>query len=283
MGSLQQLPHLIRLLDDDSEVVREQIMHELVSLGPSLEHELRRQNIILSPTQQQLISDLLSRSSREWLAGTWESWFAVREDKLKLELALGMIAQFLHGAQHPVALDRELDRLAAEYRAIHRANDVRLLAEFLFATRKISGADQAGFYDPMHSSVIHAIEAKRGIPITLVSLYVLVGNRLGLDIEGCNFPGHFLALAFTKHQKHVVDCYNGGLFLSEQDFTALAASVTIDMKELFQLECDALTIIMRVLRNLVNSYQRLNQQTNVEFISGLMGRIEAAESGEEEP
>lgn len=282
MVSLSQLPHLIRLLDDDSDVVREQIVHELVSIGPVLENELRRQNITLSPTQQQLIAELLGRSSRDWLSREWAGWFEVRDDKLKLEMALGMIAQFIHGVHRPVALGQALDQLASEYQSLHRTNDVRLLATFLFATRGIAGADQADFYHPMQSSLVHAIEQRKGIPITLASLYILMGHRLGLDIEGCNFPGHFLALAFTKHQKHIVDCYNGGLFLTEQDFSALASSVSIDMKDLFQLECDAVTIVMRILRNLINSYQRLNQQSNVEFISDLMGRVEAAENGGEE-
>ncbi len=282
MSSVQQLPHLIRLLDDESNVVREQIMHELVAIGPSLAEELRRQNITLSSSQQRLISDILCRSSREWLTDRWESWFEVREDKLKLELALGMISQFLEGIQRPVDLSRELDLIAAEYRALHGTNDIRLLAHFLFTTKRITGTPQSDFYNPANGSLVRAIKEKRGIPITLCALYILVGQRLGLDIEGCNFPGHFLTLAFTKHQKYIVDCYNGGLFLSEKDFAALTSSASIDMKDLFQLECDSVTIILRVLRNLVNAYQRLDDQGNVEFVSGLMGKMESAENGEDE-
>jgi regulator of sirC expression with transglutaminase-like and TPR domain len=282
MGTRAQLPHLIRLLEDDSDVVRRQILQELLSFGPDLEEELRHQKIVLSRTQQEILDDLFAESSREWLEGRWGAWMEVRDDKLQLEMALGMLAQYLHGIQRPVALERALDGLAEEYRAAHPANDVRALAQFLFTTKGIAGADQSDFYNPLHSSLVHAIERRRGIPITLCALYILVGHRLGLDIEGCNFPGHFLALAFTKHQKHIVDCFNGGLFLSESDFAALSPSVSIELKELFQLECDATTIVLRVLRNLVNAYQRQNRQASVEFIGKLMGRIETAESGDEE-
>jgi hypothetical protein len=279
MGTREQLPHLIRLLEDESEVVRGQIFQELVSYGPSLEEELRRAQITLSPAQREIIAALFEQGNRDWISERWSSWFEVRDDKLKLEMALGLVAQYLHGIRRRVELDRALDALVAEYRATHEARDVQLLARFLFTTKGITGADQTDYFNPMHASLLHAIEERRGIPITLCALYILVGHRLGLDIEGCNFPGHFLALAFTNHQKHVVDCYNGGLFLSERDFTALSPTVTIDMTQLFQMECDATTIVLRVLRNLMNAYQRQQRTSSVEFIGQLMGKVEAAEAG----
>ncbi|HLE33186.1 MAG TPA: hypothetical protein VJB38_11320, partial [Bacteroidota bacterium] len=50
----KQLPHLLRLLDDDSPVVQETIVKELLAFGPSLQRELERLKITLSKDQQQL-------------------------------------------------------------------------------------------------------------------------------------------------------------------------------------------------------------------------------------
>lgn len=42
-----QLPHLLRLLDDDSPAVQAAIWEELEAYGPGLEEELARQNLSL--------------------------------------------------------------------------------------------------------------------------------------------------------------------------------------------------------------------------------------------
>jgi regulator of sirC expression with transglutaminase-like and TPR domain len=282
MSNNQQLPHLIKLLDDDSEVVRENVLAELSSFGQSLKNELNNQNIILNPKQQQLIADLLSDYHRRWLRKEWNSWLTVRDDKLKLETALGLLDGFLHERNFEQPLSPLLDSLSEEYDKTHTVRDVQLLSRFLFTVKEIHGADQQEYYNPLNSSISHAIIKKQGLPITLVSLYILVGHRLGLDIEGCNYPGHFLALAFTKHHKHVVDCFNNGQFLNEKEFIALTKSAPIEMKDVFQLECDATTIITRVLRNLINSYQKYEDHSNELFMTELVTIVENQESAEEE-
>ncbi|PIE22372.1 MAG: hypothetical protein CSA62_12755 [Planctomycetota bacterium] len=44
---------------------------------------------------------------------------------------------------------------------------------------------------------------------------MLVGARLGLDINGCNFPGHFLDWIYYEGQIVLVDCFRGGLLFGE--------------------------------------------------------------------
>jgi hypothetical protein len=282
MSNTDQLPHLIKLLDDDSEVVRENVMAELSSFGHRLKKELTDQNIVLNPKQQQLITDLLNDYHRAWLSREWEKWMAIRDDKLKLETALGLLDGFLHENNSGTTLTGVLDALAHEYDETHSQRDVRLLAHFLFTTKHIRGADQQEYYHPLNSSLLHAITKKQGLPITLVCIYILVGHRLGLNIEGCNYPGHFLGLAFTEHQKFVVDCFNDGQFLNEKEFIALTTSAPIEMKDIFQLECDATTIITRVLRNLVNSYQKYEDQANEKFMMELLEKIEHQEGTDDD-
>ena len=36
------------------------------------------------------------------------------------------------------------------------------------------------------------LDTRQGIPITLAILYIAVGRRLGLNVRGVSFPGHFL-------------------------------------------------------------------------------------------
>ena len=61
-------------------------------------------------------------------------------------------------------------------------------------------ADDLGFrgnaeeyYDPKNSLLSDVIETRRGIPISLAMLYVIVGRRANMQIDGINLPGHFIA------------------------------------------------------------------------------------------
>src|ERR1041385_9572163 len=87
-----QLQHLIKLLDDDSDIVRETVLKELAAYGPSLETELIRQHIQPSENEKQIMQDILEGHNRTWLKELWSSWKAIREDKQRLEAALSLLS-----------------------------------------------------------------------------------------------------------------------------------------------------------------------------------------------
>ena len=48
------------------------------------------------------------------------------------------------------------------------------------------------YYDPRNSYLNEVLARRTGIPLTLSIVYLEVGRRLGLDLKGVSFPGHFL-------------------------------------------------------------------------------------------
>ena len=65
------------------------------------------------------------------------------------------------------------------------------LNEFLFEELGYSGNTE-DYYDPRNSYLNEVIDRRTGIPITLSVLYMELGRRIGLPLEGVSFPGHFL-------------------------------------------------------------------------------------------
>ena len=59
-----QIPHLLRLIDDESEPVRQAVANALAAFGPSLPQELARLAVPPSDTQMQMIRDLLESRGR---------------------------------------------------------------------------------------------------------------------------------------------------------------------------------------------------------------------------
>ena len=57
--SIQDIPHLVRLLDDDSPDIRDAVLNKLLGFGIQLEVELEKQNISLDIHQQRILDQHL--------------------------------------------------------------------------------------------------------------------------------------------------------------------------------------------------------------------------------
>lgn len=265
------LPSIIHLLEDES--VRGSVMKELVSFGPSLEDEIDQQKIPLSAEHALLIRSLFDQRYREWLMQAWKIRFEKKNDKEQLEESLNLLAEFQLGRLYPRKLRMLLDTLADEYDARYAQRDALDLSEFLFQGYALRGTEQEDYYNPMNSNPVHVIEQRRGIPISLACVYILVGDRLGLKIEGCNFPGHFLALASTKRERVIVDCFNGGTFINEESLASVNAQIT--RGDILKMQCTAPMIIARVLRNLINAYQHTGDNATAHTMADLLYSVES--------
>jgi hypothetical protein len=273
MVDRSQIPYLVRLLEDDSPAVRAEVLHALESFGPLLESELHQSGITLTRSQAHPIQHVLDRSRRELLRASWKEWFSVRGDKKRLETALGMIIDFQDGKGSSLQLAPLLDSLALEYRNGNAALNPIGLARFLFRERGLGGVEQADYYNPLNSNLVYVITERRGIPIALACIYILVGYRLGLAIEGCNFPGHFLAIAPAERSRVLVDCYNGGRTIGEEDLANIDARVSL--KDILRLECRGAAIIARVLRNLKTAYEHAGNADNASLMDDLLRMMNA--------
>ena len=98
---------------------------------------------------------------------------------------------------------------------IHRFN------QYLFADERFTG-NRDRYEDPRNSCLNEVLDRRTGIPITLSVVYLEIGRRAGLRLEGVNFPGHFLVRApenqaAGRESRLIIDPFHGGALLSEQD------------------------------------------------------------------
>jgi hypothetical protein len=269
-----QLPYLLRLLDDESPDVREAVMDQFASFGDSLEEYLRNLALPEHPRQRRLIQSLVREGRRRRLAAAWATLGGVGEDKPRLEAGQDLISRFLRPDPAGQPLGGALDALAAEFRSGSFEQDALALSEFLFKIKGLSGARDA-YYNPANSDLMHVITERQGLPISLACIYMLVAYRLGLVVEGCNLPGHFLALALYGGRKFVVDCFNGGIVLLDSDLARMSSSAPVKTTDLAALECDADVILARVLRNLTTAFRRMEDEQAAED-AGLVEKLAAA-------
>ena len=93
---------------------------------------------------------------------------------------------------------------------------VSMLNHYLFCELGYAG-NFDNYYDPRNSFLNEVIDRRVGIPITLSILYMEVGRRVGVTLQGISFPGHFLAKCVTDQGVIVLDPFNRGASLCEAD------------------------------------------------------------------
>ncbi|HEV2853923.1 MAG TPA: transglutaminase-like domain-containing protein [Thermoanaerobaculia bacterium] len=72
------------------------------------------------------------------------------------------------------------------------------------------------YYDPRNSYLNEVLDRGLGIPITLAMIYIEVGRRAGVPLDGVGFPGHFL-LRHSHHTQLVIDPFDRGRLLTIDD------------------------------------------------------------------
>jgi regulator of sirC expression with transglutaminase-like and TPR domain len=187
---------------------------------------------------------------------------SVSVDEERINLAE---AAFLIGEDEKPGLDTrhylgELDRLGhtlrsrlpSDFSPVHR---LLALNRYLFVELGFH-ANQENYYDPANNLLHCVLERRSGIPITLSIVYLEIGRRIGLNLRGISFPGHFLVKLPVADGDLILDPYAKGRSLSEAELRARLGELArdIDPAELplrpFLEPASKREILARVLRNL---------------------------------
>ena len=137
---------------------------------------------------------------------------------------------------------------------------ISVLNQFLFGDLGFA-ANSDDYYDPRNSFLNEVLERRRGIPITLSVIYMELGRKIGLPLQGVSFPGHFLVKCAVPEGAVVLDPYSGGISLGLQELQQRLREVRggeVSRAIIAELLVSASNkeIIVRLLRNLKAIYLR---------------------------
>lgn len=277
MPALPHLSHLIKLLDDDSEVVREAVRQELNGMRRELPQHIEALETPLTVDEERLVVQMLEPARRLELEETWMRWRWMNGPDAQLEEGLSQISAFLNGWKTQSAdLAKRLDALAEEAFTDQGRMDAHELAQWLFAPQcgitRFRG-NTKDYYSPANSNLFWVLDTGLGNPISLCCLYRLLGHRFGLEVEGCNFPGHFLSRVTHEGETWLVDCFNRGRFMLAGDVAKHHPAANPGMEDLIREAATADATLLRILRNLDDAYERLGQMPERQFMRRLAVKL----------
>ncbi|MEB2777220.1 transglutaminase-like domain-containing protein [Algoriphagus sp. D3-2-R+10] len=273
-----ELNALVSLLDDSDREVRMHVRDRIISLGndiiPFLEKKWENS---FNPEIQKEIEELVHDLQFSLLKARLTDW----RDTDDRDLLTGL--WIINTYQYP---DLEYAKLNAEMHQIYFdvwtafKNDltpyeqVRAINNVLFNTLRFS-ANTKNFHSPANSMLSSVLDSKRGNPLTLCSIYLLVAKKLGLPIYGVNLPNLFVLTYKSADITFYINAFNKGLIFSRRDIFNYLEQLKIEPKEDYFEPCAHLQIMLRMFRNLENSFEKLGESDKVQEIKELIELLNA--------
>jgi regulator of sirC expression with transglutaminase-like and TPR domain len=147
---------------------------------------------------------------------------------------------------------------------------VRILNHILFEEHKFH-PNTTNFYSPQNSYINVVLESKKGNPISLSIIYMVVAQRLGVPVYGVNLPKNFL-MAYvddwfneltSENVLFYINAFNKGAVLGKREIDYFVKQQNMTADDSFYRPCDNTEIIKRLILNLIISYQKIGVKEKI--------------------
>jgi regulator of sirC expression with transglutaminase-like and TPR domain len=194
----------------------------------------------------------------------WDTLARMDDDALPLLGTALLIARDEYPELQPAHYDAMVQGYVDAVRTEVQAQDaaparMAIINRFLFEELGFGGNNEA-YSDPRNSYLNDVFDRKLGIPISLAVVQMEIARRLDVPLDGISFPGHFLVRLPVDDGILVMDPYNKGRSLSEEELRDRVSvhfgGQSPDDTELLHILAPATTrtILLRMLRNLKALY-----------------------------
>ena len=201
---------------------------------------------------------------------TWQDILESPREAIDLTQAALVIASDAYPKLDMAAYQQRIELMATVFRKRLRADiappeTLALFTRYMFDELGFHGNSE-DYYDPRNSYLNDVLDRKLGIPITLSVVFIEVGRRIGLQLHGVSFPGHFLIKCTLRDGAVVLDAYAKGALLGIKDLQkrlrALSGGRDVAPEGVMRLlhAADSTEILARILRNLKAIYLERGDQ-----------------------
>lgn len=256
MWNEQDRDSLIRLLDDSSDVVQQQLLSFFSSNEDEavefLQHLVKQRRGILAYHAKQYLDRL-------GIDNTIESFRNfIRSFSYELETGCWMLDRTINPRLVPSDSSEILDEMGV------RALDLfvepcsikekcRVINRVIFHEFGFTG-DLDEYKNPNSSIVSEVLINRKGIPLSLSIIYILVAMRCGVDLRPIGVPGRFMVGCFSEEKPFFIDVFENGRFLTVADVLIFLETNRIEYNEGSLAPIPVGEVLSRSCKNLHNQY-----------------------------
>ncbi len=268
----------LALLDDTTPAVRRALLARFSQLGPAsapfLQAVSRGSNRVLARHAAFFLQELQFSDPVAEFRGF------IRSQSYELETGAVLLARTVSPRLDPAGIVVQLDNIAIRCRELivdpsSVREKCRVLNRVLFHEWGFHGNTE-NYTDPRNSFIDQVLERRTGIPLSLSVVYLLVAERLGIELEPVGLPGHFIVGCFVDDLPFFIDPFDRGVFRDADEISDLLRANNIAPKSGDLAPTPVREVLCRACRNLVNHYTAAGEPERARLFGGFVEEFEDA-------
>lgn len=181
----------------------------------------------------------------------------------------------------------QLDAMAARCRQLitepaTAREKCRVLNRVLFHEYGLRG-NSDHYTDPLNSYLDQVLVRRKGIPISLSIVYLLVAERAGLNLSAVGLPGHFMVGCYEETVPFFVDPFNAGVLRNAGEVFALLRSGSVSANVTDLAPTPVREVLCRCCRNLVNHYSAAGAPEQARLFAEFVAEFESTHERHAQP
>lgn len=276
---------LLGLLDDPSPAVRRALCARFRGLGPVaaafLQEVSRGSHRVLARQAARYLEELDFADP----VGDFRTF--IRSLHYELESGALLLARTVSPQLDTAACRGQLDAIAERCRELivepsGTREKCRIMNRVLFHEWGFHGNTEH-YTDPRNSFLDQVLERRTGIPLSLSVVYLLVAERLGLELEPVGLPGHFIVGCFTDDLPFFIDPFDRGVFRDAEEVFELLRANQLVPKTSDLAPTPIREVLCRSCRNLVNHCTAAGDMERARLFAAFVEEFEATYQRHAEP
>jgi len=272
-----ELKALISLLDDEDREVVEHVEQQIRQLGgqmiPLLESEWEGS---FSPDLQKRIEEIIHDLQYESVLDRMRDW--KNGGSMDLLEGLWIVATYQYPDLSLHKLKQDVEQLYydvwVDFKVdMHPDEQIKAINTAFFTKLKFA-PNNKHFHSPANSMINQVLESRRGNPITLCILYMLIAKRLNLPVYGVNLPNLFvLTYKNSVGVQFYINVFNRGLIFTKKDIDQYIDQLNVKRLDTFYQPCTNADIVRRVLRNLTLAFEKYGDTGRVREVEQILNAV----------
>lgn len=269
---------LIQLLDDTDPEIETHVKSTLISLGeeviPRLEEAWEKQP---DEMVQGRIEDIIYTIQTQQALDSLRQWKSVGGGSLLRGWYLASRFHFpeLDYLTYKNEVNRLVNRIWLEFRSGMNLPEKLLVINRMLFVREKYRLNRRSLYDPKNYYLNTLIDTKKGSPISLGLLYLVLCQELDLPMQGIILPGYFVLVYQDARNEFFIDLRNKGAFFMRKDLNRFLEEMSLDpTDEQFTRPATNLEILVDWTRTLMHAYRQAKQADKAERLQALLEELE---------
>jgi len=271
-SQIKELRALVSLLDEPDEDNYKIIWDKIYSYGidaiPNL--QIAWENS-LDPIIQKKIEDLTHKIQFDNLCYELMQWSRLGNTNLLLGVYLITKYQYPELKQNDLKTqieDIKKDIWLELNEHLTSLEKIKVFNHIFYDIYGFRGNDKS-FHAPQNSYLNLVLESKKGNPLSLGIIYLVVAQMLELPIYGVNLPEHFI-LAFTNEKGDnnlsflyendvlfYLNPFNKGAVFTKKEIDLFIKQLKLEPDPAYYIPCSNLIIVQRIINNLIYAYEKM--------------------------